>query len=131
MKIAYSLFLIVSIHTAAASQLSKGRVISKSKIKADQAKLVWLDTDPGINVGVLDDVIAILLAGFNPTLNLLGISTVAGNTDVENCTKNALNVLSFVHLNVFFIYVFSFFLLTEGVSCEWQLEAHFKNEICR
>ena len=72
-------------------------------IIANGTKLVWLDSDPGINVGVLDDVIAILLAGFHPNLKLLGISTVAGNTDVDNCTKNAQNVLNFFNLNVVFL----------------------------
>ena len=100
MKIAYSLFFIVllSVQTAHVSSHTLKKVPRKS-----EPKLVWLDSDPGINVGVLDDVIAILVAGFNPNLKLLGISPVAGNTDVNNCTKNALNVLNFVHLNVFFL----------------------------
>eukprot|EP00742_Colponemidia_sp_Colp-10_P005247 GILJ01005605.1.p1 GENE.GILJ01005605.1~~GILJ01005605.1.p1 ORF type:complete len:335 (-),score=45.95 GILJ01005605.1:117-1028(-) len=36
---------------------------------------------------------AIMLAAFHPAINLLGISTVAGNQSVDKTTKNALNFL--------------------------------------
>jgi inosine-uridine nucleoside N-ribohydrolase len=49
-------------------------------------KPVWLDCDPGH-----DDVMAIIMACFNPGLNLLGISTVAGNQSVEKTFQNAAN----------------------------------------
>jgi len=45
---------------------------------------VWLDCDPGH-----DDAMAIILAAYNPKLNLLGISTTHGNAPVEHTTKNA------------------------------------------
>lgn len=51
--------------------------------------LVWLDCDPGH-----DDALAIILAGHNPKLQLIGISTVCGNQTVEKTTINALRMLS-------------------------------------
>ena len=52
-------------------------------------KAVWLDCDPGV-----DDMIAIMLAAHNPSLNLLGISTISGNSLIENVNKNALDILN-------------------------------------
>eukprot|EP01132_Coremiostelium_polycephalum_P000962 gene962-1225_t len=52
---------------------------------------VWLDCDPGH-----DDAFAIMLAAHNPNINLLGISTVAGNQTVEKTTNNALRVLEII-----------------------------------
>lgn len=51
-------------------------------------KLVWLDCDPGH-----DDSMAIMLAGHNKLLKLIGISTVAGNQTVDKTTLNALKTL--------------------------------------
>jgi purine nucleosidase len=48
---------------------------------------IILDCDPGH-----DDAIAILLAAGNPNIELLGITTVSGNHNVENTTRNALSV---------------------------------------
>ncbi|RWG76765.1 MAG: nucleoside hydrolase [Mesorhizobium sp.] len=48
---------------------------------------IILDCDPGH-----DDAIAILLAAGNPKIDLLGITTVSGNHNVENTTRNALSV---------------------------------------
>lgn len=49
---------------------------------------VWLDCDPG-----LDDTLAIILAAKHSGVQLLGVSTSAGNTSIENTTKNALDIL--------------------------------------
>lgn len=49
---------------------------------------VWLDCDPGH-----DDMMAIILAGHNENIHLLGISTVCGNQTVEKTTLNALRTL--------------------------------------
>ena len=50
------------------------------------AEKIILDCDPGH-----DDAIAILLAAANPNIDLLGITTVSGNHNVENTTRNALS----------------------------------------
>jgi len=50
---------------------------------------VILDCDPGH-----DDALAILLALASPSLEVLGITTVAGNTTVDRTTRNALRVLT-------------------------------------
>jgi pyrimidine-specific ribonucleoside hydrolase len=49
---------------------------------------IILDCDPGH-----DDAIAMLLALASPEVNLLGVTTVAGNSTLENTTRNALKVL--------------------------------------
>jgi purine nucleosidase/pyrimidine-specific ribonucleoside hydrolase len=49
---------------------------------------VLIDCDPGH-----DDAMAILLALASPELDVLGITTVHGNTTLENATANALRVL--------------------------------------
>src|SRR6266516_2417486 len=50
---------------------------------------IILDCDPGH-----DDAIAILLAAHHPEIELLAITTVAGNQAVEKTTLNALKVCS-------------------------------------
>jgi inosine-uridine nucleoside N-ribohydrolase len=52
---------------------------------------ILLDCDPGH-----DDAIALLLALASPELDLLGVTTVAGNQTLEKTTANALRVLDFV-----------------------------------
>jgi purine nucleosidase len=48
-----------------------------------------LDCDPGH-----DDAMALLLAVADPAVDLLAVTTVAGNQTVEKCTRNARRVLS-------------------------------------
>ena len=48
---------------------------------------VWIDCDPGV-----DDAAAIVLADWLEELNIVGISTVAGNAVLELTTKNALQI---------------------------------------
>jgi purine nucleosidase/pyrimidine-specific ribonucleoside hydrolase len=50
---------------------------------------VILDCDPGI-----DDALALLLAARSPEIELLAVTTVAGNARVEQCTPNALRALA-------------------------------------
>ena len=56
---------------------------------------IILDCDPGH-----DDAIAILLAAGNPTVDLLGITTVAGNQTIDNVTRNALSVCTVYGIKV-------------------------------
>jgi inosine-uridine nucleoside N-ribohydrolase len=52
---------------------------------------ILLDCDPGH-----DDAIALLLALASPEIELLGVTTVAGNQTLEKTTANAIRVLDFV-----------------------------------
>ena len=52
---------------------------------------IVLDCDPGH-----DDAIALLLALASPEVELLGVTTVAGNQTLEKTTANAIRVLEFV-----------------------------------
>ena len=54
---------------------------------------IILDCDPGH-----DDAIAILLAARHPDIELLAITTVAGNQSVEKTTRNALKVCSLANI---------------------------------
>jgi inosine-uridine nucleoside N-ribohydrolase len=56
---------------------------------------VILDCDPGV-----DDAIAFLLAKQLPQLNLLAVTSVAGNVSLERTTNNALGLVEFVGLDV-------------------------------
>lgn len=49
---------------------------------------ILLDCDPGH-----DDAVAIMLALGNPSIDLIGVSTVAGNQTLEKVTRNAQSVL--------------------------------------
>jgi inosine-uridine nucleoside N-ribohydrolase len=51
---------------------------------------ILIDCDPGH-----DDAMALLLALASPELELLGVTTVHGNTSLDNATANALRVLEF------------------------------------
>lgn len=49
---------------------------------------IWLDCDPGH-----DDMLAIIMAALSHECQLIGISTSAGNSTIQNTTQNALNIL--------------------------------------
>jgi purine nucleosidase len=53
--------------------------------------MIILDCDPGI-----DDALAIAFAHGHPGLNLIGITTVAGNVSLAKTTRNALAVSEFI-----------------------------------
>jgi pyrimidine-specific ribonucleoside hydrolase len=57
-------------------------------VKAENSIPVYLDVDTGI-----DDALAILLAIRHPALEVRGITTVVGNVDLEQVTRNTLQVL--------------------------------------
>lgn len=59
----------------------------------DKRKII-LDCDPGH-----DDAIALLLAGAHPKIDLVAVTTVAGNAEVEKTTKNALKVCELAGLH--------------------------------
>ena len=73
---------------------------------------IILDCDPGH-----DDAVAILLAGKNPNLNLLGISVVAGNQTIEKTARNALNVATYLGINVPICVGCEFPMVRERVIC--------------
>lgn len=58
-------------------------------------KNVIIDTDPGH-----DDAIAILTAGAREELNIIAISTVAGNQTLEKINRNTINLISYLGLNI-------------------------------
>ena len=60
-----------------------------------ERRKVILDCDPGH-----DDAVAILLAGINENIELLGITVVTGNQTLEKTTKNALNICQYLGLDV-------------------------------
>ncbi len=49
---------------------------------------IIIDCDPGY-----DDAVALLLAAGAPNIDLLGVTTVAGNQSIEKVTRNALRIL--------------------------------------
>ena len=61
---------------------------------ASPPRPVLLDCDPG-----LDDAVASLLAAALEDIHLLGITTVAGNSSLENTTRNALTVCELAGLD--------------------------------
>lgn len=56
---------------------------------------VIIDTDPGV-----DDAVAIIPALFEKKLNILLFTTVSGNVDVEQSTKNLLHILEMYNKNI-------------------------------
>ncbi|WP_085522734.1 nucleoside hydrolase [Tuberibacillus sp. Marseille-P3662] len=54
---------------------------------------IIMDCDPGH-----DDAIAMILAAAQPELNILGITTVTGNSDIDKTTMNALKICELVSL---------------------------------
>lgn len=75
-------------------------------------KNIVLDCDPGH-----DDAIAILLAGQKDKFNLLGISVAAGNQTIRKTAINALNVASYLNINVPIAIGCEFPIVKERVIC--------------
>ncbi|KOP65474.1 ribonucleoside hydrolase [Bacillus sp. FJAT-18019] len=55
---------------------------------------IIMDCDPGH-----DDAIAIILAAVQPKLEILGITTVSGNAEIEKTTQNALKICDLISLH--------------------------------
>ncbi|RUS23081.1 inosine-uridine preferring nucleoside hydrolase-domain-containing protein [Endogone sp. FLAS-F59071] len=66
----------------------KEAITSPTDETVPKKTLVWLDCDPGH-----DDAMAIILAGYHPSIELLGISTVHGNQTLPKTTYNAASFL--------------------------------------
>ncbi|MEH7223238.1 nucleoside hydrolase [Bacillus sp. JJ1566] len=62
-------------------------------MKETLKRKIILDCDPGH-----DDAIALLLAAGNPNIELVGITTVSGNAEVDKVTVNALKVCEIAQL---------------------------------
>ena len=60
------------------------------RVKNNMKEKIIIDCDPGT-----DDALVIAMALANSNLEILGITTVAGNRDVDKCTINALKVLEY------------------------------------
>ncbi|HCW80964.1 MAG TPA: ribonucleoside hydrolase, partial [Ruminococcaceae bacterium] len=60
-----------------------------------KTRKIILDCDPGH-----DDAVAIMMAGKHPSLDLLGITVVAGNQTLDKTLVNALNVCQCIGLDV-------------------------------
>lgn len=60
-----------------------------------QPRKVIIDCDPGI-----DDALDLILAFQYPGIEIVGITTVAGNAHVDVCTKNALRVVELSGKNI-------------------------------
>ena len=60
-----------------------------------KTRKIILDCDPGH-----DDAIAILLAGNNPAIDLLGITVVAGNQTLEKTGLNTLKLCQYLNIDV-------------------------------
>ena len=58
-----------------------------------EKRKVIIDCDPGY-----DDAVALLLAAGNPDIEVLAITTVAGNQTLEKVTRNALRIAKLAHL---------------------------------
>jgi purine nucleosidase len=63
--------------------------MAQSKIQNQKSKIIF-DTDPGV-----DDAMALLLALRSPEIEVVGVTTVFGNSNIEVTTRNALNLLDF------------------------------------
>ncbi|PWZ01020.1 nucleoside hydrolase [Testicularia cyperi] len=63
--------------------------VSAISVASSGVKAVWLDCDPGH-----DDAIALLMALHHPDLELLGVSTVAGNAGGRDTFINAVRLMA-------------------------------------
>lgn len=57
---------------------------------------VWIDTDPAITAGngEVDDAFALIQALRSPELDIVGISAVFGNTDIDHCFAMAQQIVT-------------------------------------
>ncbi len=60
-----------------------------------QKQKIIIDCDPGH-----DDAVALLIAAYSDKLDLIGVSTCAGNQTIDKTSKNALNLLNFFNKDI-------------------------------
>ncbi|NHO18889.1 nucleoside hydrolase [Acetobacter oeni] len=72
-------------HTLSAAVLAGASARLSSAVAAPVRQKVIFDTDPGV-----DDTMALLLLRYTPGIDLIGITTAAGNGRIETTTRNAL-----------------------------------------
>lgn len=82
------IFLIIIQTATIQDQPAHCDTTNKSDCTDNYKKTIWLDCDPG-----LDDAIALIYAGKSRAINLLGVSTSAGNTNLQSTTRNTLDIL--------------------------------------
>lgn len=58
---------------------------------SEARRRLWIDADPGV-----DDAWAVLMAARDPSVEVLGLSTVAGNVGLEHTTANALRLVEWL-----------------------------------
>eukprot|EP01084_Bolivina_argentea_P258692 436234_1 len=68
--------------------------LSNSNHFSCTATPIWLDCDTGH-----DDALAIILAAYNPNIDLIGISCTHGNQSIEKTTMNTLRMLTLINKN--------------------------------
>lgn len=67
----------------------------KATTPTGQTRSIILDVDTGI-----DDAWALVYAALSPTLNLMGVTTVFGNADLNTTTRNTLAVLDLLQRDI-------------------------------
>lgn len=73
----------------------KNSGLKRSAVNEMKPTPIILDCDPGH-----DDAMAILLSLFNPAIDLLGITTVSGNGEIEKVTHNALRICALAGVKI-------------------------------
>ncbi len=58
-------------------------------------KTIILDCDPGY-----DDIVALMMAYYDPNINIAGITVVAGNQPIENSVKTTFDICSYLGIDI-------------------------------
>jgi inosine-uridine nucleoside N-ribohydrolase len=83
---------VLAVLIAIVSSIPLGAAAAEQR---PRAQAYFVDTDIGV-----DDAVAIAWLLRNPAANVVGFTTVAGNTSVENATQNLLTLLDAAHKTV-------------------------------
>ncbi|GAB4209260.1 MAG: hypothetical protein OHK0022_40020 [Roseiflexaceae bacterium] len=89
------LLMIVVLFTAVLGPVPSTMAAAAPRLSAPQAQSatraptpIWIDSDTGV-----DDAVALAVLLRSPAVQILGISSVAGNTTADNATRNILTLL--------------------------------------